>query len=257
MGDSTPKAFEIIGTAERCPHCGKPIQIGIVRIAGTEKRVRIMCKCLLTKARQQDAAIERRSAINRIYASSGLTTRQREMTFDGWEKRPGAEKAFQACANYAENFMTGLARRGTGLYLYGPTGSGKTRLVCAISNQLIPRGIRAVLYNVPTLLADLKAAYNGRRDAAEIIDRAHDAALLILDDLGTEHHTEWVRDTLYEIVNGRMEAGLPTIVTSNWEPTSKALASEDCLGARMMSRLNDHKIFVAVANMAADYRKKS
>lgn len=248
------KTCEVIDTAERCPHCGKPIKIGIIRLMGVEKRIKIMCPCQLAESRRRDADIERRGTVEKIYMSSGLTPSQRKITFDGWMKRPGAERAYTACANYAKNFGVSLRHRGIGMYFYGTTGSGKTRLACAVANALIQQQVPVVMWNVPSLLEALKAAYDGQGTAAEILRDAHHATLLILDDLGSEKPTEWTRNTLYELLNSRIENVLPTIVTSNFAPGDRRLAA--MLGPRIVSRLNQRDIFPPISNTATDYRRE-
>lgn len=41
--------------------------------------------------------------------------------------------------------------------------------------------------------------------------------LLVIDDIGKEPPTEWAISTVYNIINGRYEAYLPTIVTTNYD----------------------------------------
>ena len=41
--------------------------------------------------------------------------------------------------------------------------------------------------------------------------------LLVIDDMGKEPPTEWAISTIYNIINGRYEAYLPTIVTTNYD----------------------------------------
>jgi DNA replication protein DnaC len=40
------------------------------------------------------------------------------------------------------------------------------------------------------------------------------AALLVLDDLGTESATAWAREKLYQLFNHRYNARLPTVITT-------------------------------------------
>lgn len=247
---------ELIETGECCPKCGRPIQIGICRLLGVEKRVRVMCQCELDRRQKERDAIDHRSRVSQIYSESGLTPRQRQATFEGWMKRDGAERAYSACTNYAENFRVSLQHRGIGMYLYGTTGSGKTRLIHAIANALIEKEVRVVCWNVPSLLGAIKGAYDGHGNAEDYLHAARHANLLILDDLGSEKPSEWTRNTLYELINSRIENVMPTIVTSNWEPSSPRLLSEDVLGARLMSRLNDREVFLPVLNKATDYRRE-
>ena len=41
--------------------------------------------------------------------------------------------------------------------------------------------------------------------------------LLVIDDIGKEPPTEWAISTIYNIINGRYEAYLPTMVTTNYD----------------------------------------
>lgn len=43
--------------------------------------------------------------------------------------------------------------------------------------------------------------------------------MLVLDDLGTERHTEWEAEQLFNIAHARSAARLPSIITSNLDPT--------------------------------------
>jgi len=54
-------------------------------------------------------------------------------------------------------------------------------------------------------------------------------ALLIIDDMGKEPPTDWAISTIYNIINGRYEAMLPTIVTTNYPP------------AALIERMTPHK----------------
>jgi len=60
------------------------------------------------------------------------------------------------------------------------------------------------------------------------------APLLVLDDLGTQSMTPWVREKLYQLFNYRYNAELPTVIT-----TSDSLDETD---PRIRSRLLDGKL---------------
>ena len=57
--------------------------------------------------------------------------------------------------------------------------------------------------------------------------------LLIIDDIGAERVTEWVRERLVSIINTRVGAGLSTIYTSNLSPEEL----KEGLGDRISSRV--------------------
>lgn len=253
---SKSKLCELVETDKCCPVCGEKLKVGIVRLFGTETRVQVLCPCELERRQKERDAIDHRNTVRRLYEKSGISLRQQATTFDSWKKRPGTERACAACERYADRFMDEIAKKGTGLYLYGTTGSGKTHLVQAIANALIQQEVRVMFWNVPSLFGALKGAYDGRGNADEILHTAKTAQLLVLDDLGSEKPSEWTRETLYELLNYRVENMTPTIVTSNWEPSSPILADENALGSRMMSRLNDKTLFVPIIDKATDFRKE-
>ncbi len=59
------------------------------------------------------------------------------------------------------------------------------------------------------------ARFDSSEDAETLLRTASAADLLILDDLGTEFVTPYFITTFYSLLNNRLGAGLPTIVTTN------------------------------------------
>jgi DNA replication protein DnaC len=73
----------------------------------------------------------------------------------------------------------------------------------------------------PDLLDHLRAAFSPQ--AATPYDRRFDeiknTPLLVLDDLGTESATPWAREKLFQLLNYRYNAHLPTVITSSADPS--------------------------------------
>jgi DNA replication protein DnaC len=87
---------------------------------------------------------------------------------------------------------------------------------------------------VPELLDNLRETYNKPgRNLDEWMDAVQNADFLVLDDLGSERVTEWVRERIFVIVNHRYREALPTVFTSNIG--LKDLAAQ--LGERTASRV--------------------
>jgi DNA replication protein DnaC len=73
--------------------------------------------------------------------------------------------------------------------------------------------------------------------------------LLILDDIGAEKVTDWVEETIFNIIAGRYRKEFPIFYTSNLQP--KELL--DKLGKRSYDRMIETSVMVE--NKATSYRK--
>lgn len=129
------------------------------------------------------------------------------------EERLNLKQVFQDCVDFAD------APRGW-LILAGDYGCGKTHLAAAIANEQIERARTDVMFVVvPDLLDYLRAAFSPQ--AGTSYDRRFDEVkrtpMLILDDLGTESATPWAREKLFQLLNYRYDAALPTVITTSQE----------------------------------------
>ena len=73
-------------------------------------------------------------------------------------------------------------------------------------------------------------------DADTLLRTASTADLLILDDLGTEFVTPYFITVFYSLLNNRLGAGLPTIITTNI--TDGALLEKTLYRKKISSRLS-------------------
>lgn len=102
-----------------------------------------------------------------------------------------------------------------GLYLTGPFGVGKTYLLGAIANDLAAAGIASTLVHFPTFAVEMKAAIASNQVLPKI-NTLKTAPVLMIDDIGAEALSPWVRDeVLGVILQYRMQEELPTLFTSN------------------------------------------
>ena len=95
----------------------------------------------------------------------------------------------------------------------------------------------------------LRAAYSPGADTSydDRFEQVRNAALLILDDLGTQSNTEWAQEKLYQIFNHRYNAQLPTIVTTNLEL--------EAIEIRIRSRMVDPTLVNIIHIAAPDFRR--
>lgn len=102
------------------------------------------------------------------------------------------------------------------LVITGTYGSGKTHLAAAIANYQASLGKPPLFVVVPDLLDHLRATFNPSSSIPydRRFEEIRSAQLLILDDLGTQSMTPWVKEKLYQLFNYRYSGQLPTVITT-------------------------------------------
>lgn len=177
----------------------------------------------------------RRQAEQRIQEqvrSARLRAADLEQTFDTFQPLPGVEEAYRAAREYARTFQPG--RTSTGLMFLGPVGVGKSHLANAVLNELRTRGLTGLLKaDVAELIAEMQTALAEGRSVGPLVEQARQATLLVLDDLGQEHKSEWVRQTVGTLLNARYLDRRPVIITTNLDFE----AVMELFRERIMSRL--------------------
>lgn len=160
-----------------------------------------------------------------------------------------AAKALKEAFETARDFA--LKPRGW-LVLTGDYASGKTHLAAAIANLRAELGDPPVFVMVPDLLDHLRSTFspNSQTTFDRRFEEIRTAPLLILDDLGTQSMTPWVREKLYQLFNHRSNAELPTVVTI----AADALEGMD---ARLHSRLLDERLCKILGITVPAYRGKA
>jgi DNA replication protein DnaC len=164
------------------------------------------------------------------------------------------QNAVRKAARVAESFPV----VGTGLFLEGQPGVGKTHLAVAVLKQIMQTtGARGLFYDTRDLLRVIRSTYDPsiRTTELEVLRPVMTADLLVLDDLGAEKTSEWVEETMNLIVNTRYNERRLTIFTSNYEDIPDDTDPNSLLfriGARMRSRLKEMCEFVEMDG--ADYR---
>ena len=186
-----------------CPHCGGNGYIGAN-----------MCRCLAELCRQeQKKELSLLSAEPVNFADFKLEYYSDKIdSLYGASPRKIMERNLSICKKYAESFDGS----GSNLLLVGGTGLGKTFLSACIADVVTDRQYSVVYESAPSLFAKLEK----NRFAQDEESRAEAAKfttcdLLIIDDLGTELHGNFVTAALYSLLNDRLLANKSMIISTN------------------------------------------
>ena len=130
----------------------------------------------------------------------------------GINQREHMKGNLEFCKAYAKNFTT----QAQGIFMYGKTGLGKTHLSLAIANEVLNKGYDVYYGTIQSIMDKLEGEHFGRLPREDSIkEDILTCDLLIIDDLGTEFATQFTTAELYNIVNSRILASLPTIISTN------------------------------------------
>ena len=116
--------------------------------------------------------------------------------------------------SYAEEFD----HNSESLMLFGNAGLGKPHAALAIAGIVLQKDYDVIYVSSPDFFGRLESLHFGSDPSGEeetLLHTAASADLLILDDLGSEFSSSFLISTLYSLLNNRLGAKLPTIVTTN------------------------------------------
>ncbi|MBC3086347.1 MAG: primosomal protein DnaI [Staphylococcus capitis] len=122
-----------------------------------------------------------------------------------------AMAADEICTSIANN------EKVKGLYLYGPFGTGKSFILGAVANQLKSKKISSTIVYLPEFIRTLKSGFKDGSFEKKL-ERVREANILMLDDIGAEEVTPWVRDEIIgPLLHYRMVHELSTFFSSNFD----------------------------------------
>ena len=186
-----------------CPTCGGSGYLGSH-----------MCACL-----KKFCVEEQRRELGAIFA--GAPTFEgfrldyyptRVMPEVGVSARAVMEKNLKAAREYARTFT----EQAGNLLFNGGTGLGKTHLALAIGRVVGDMGYSVGYETAVSLFSKLEQAkFNPTEENRRAAERIEQYDLLIIDDLGTEMPGQFVTAALYNLLNTRLMAARPMIITTN------------------------------------------
>jgi DNA replication protein DnaC len=225
---------------ENCSLC---FGTGMEVVAGKGAR---RCRC-----RTHDAQ-------TKLFESARIPRRYSKCSLSNYH--PASNNGSQLRAfNYAYRLVHEYPAIDRGLLLIGPCGIGKTHLVAAIIRGLVEKGVPCLFYEFGALLKRIQESYDALVQTSEmkVLAPVFEAEVLVLDELGASKPTDWVRDTMMQIINARYNERKLTIFTTNYMDERRGQTDEtleDRIGVRLRSRL--YEMCRTLSIDGEDYRRR-
>lgn len=178
----------------------------IFMIDGKEKSISHCPKCV---ANQKTIS---------ILGRSGIQKRFLQCKFENYEitRKDQQDLVMYLRDVYVKNFSTVL-NEGRNITMSGSVGTGKTHLACAVANEVAVKGHGVYFATVSAIVKAVKASWKKDTEKTEeaMIQDYSSIELLIIDEIGANVQNEHDDGILFDIINRRYEAMLPTIYLTN------------------------------------------
>lgn len=198
----------------------------------------------------------RTERFKKLHAAARIPRRYAGCSFDTFKTQPGSSQDHALLL--AQSLVNEYPAVERGLLFMGPAGVGKTHLAVSIIRALIDKGFAGIFTEFGALLKEIQDSYNPISKSSElkVLAPIYQTDVLVLDELGATVPTDWVRDTMYQIINKRYNDNKLTIFTTNYfdDPlTEKDKVLEDRITTRLRSRL--YEMCTKVVMDGEDYRR--
>lgn len=187
------------------------------------------------------ALVHRERVMNEGLLDAGIPLRFRDCTLDNWKagNDDAKAKAWNIATGYVEAFSENFGV-GRSMMLLGQVGCGKTHLATAMLQQVIryfgAQGLKGRYTTAGNIIRSVKETFGNRdRTESQVYADLVEPHLLVIDEVGVQHGTDFERNLLFEVINGRYEQVKPTVVVSNLGMSEL----RQCLGDRAVDRLRD------------------
>ncbi len=184
----------------------------------------------------------REALIKENIRSSGIGNLIEKQSFENFDLSIYDDEAVKKEMAYnlkeAKKYATEFKRDAKNLLLIGTTGTGKTHLTTAIAKTVIENGFEVIYDSAQNVVAAFeydrfKSGY-GQYEARG--EKYMECELLILDDLGTEFSNQFTVSCIYNLLNTRLNKGLPTVISTNLGAGELLSRYEDRIYSRILGQ---------------------
>lgn len=230
-----------------CGKCKTPRQV----VLDGGYKVFCNCKCraeAYEEEERRELQRKREKVIRTLREVAFPTKAQTEWTFEN-AKEGYNDKLQDTAKKYADEFLRTKGKC-KGLLLFGETGVGKSYACVCIGNEVINHGYSVLYRTLSHISRELQATYDEQQ---EVFEELANVDLLILDDIGTERDTPYMREIKYEVIDRRVAENKPMLITTNLSRETLA-NSKDISNQRIFSRFFESCLPIAVEGK--DLRRK-
>ena len=241
-------AGEALPDDSQCPVCGyfdvtHPDVRRILLDRDPTKLKQAACRC-----QSQEAIVRRETEFRHVQAA--LPSSGKVRTFDNFILRPGTEEMLAAARQFASGNGPKM------LVLVGQTGTGKSHLLEAIGRTALESN-RTVRYDLTsTFLNRLRHTFDSDsgEDFHDLTAWYQRRQTVLLDDIGMESATAWVKEQLVTLIEERLHSGGWMALATNLSKTALADRMGDRLASRLYASNPDLSDVSMIVNTAEDYR---
>jgi len=244
-----PDVFETMPKVVTCEKHGD-FEIKAVKFIGGNYMVNSMCdKCLkefdaLVDIKAKE--IEKKEAIKNSEARQvkriddlkikGVSKRHIDRSFDNYccdsiNKKDALDKITELCSRIKNKEDT------FNLIMVGGFGTGKTHLANSAVIDLHDNGKCGVRINAVDMIRRLKSTWakDSNESEEDAIEAFVEVDLLIIDEIGVQFGSDTEKMFMFDIINGRYEECLPTVIISNLDVDGV----KEIIGERCIDRLRE------------------
>lgn len=222
---------EFIGEQVYYPILKKPVRKGCP-MCFEEARLKRLAEEAAEAQKKREAAERADQHRKRL---SGVPLRFDGKTLDNFRVESDKHELALAAARRLV-FAIQDGKEAPNLIFLGKPGTGKSHLCCGIVSALYrTHTVRRI--DLPDLIREIRSTWSRKseRTEDEVLDFYGAADLLIIEEVGTGAGTDDERARVFQVINRRYEAMLPTVVVSNL--SFDELQHE--MGERVIDRLRE------------------
>ncbi|WP_270445679.1 ATP-binding protein [Fusobacterium varium] len=241
---------------EKCKYCRKPYKLNnpdFLKMLPTEIQEKLKyipdCDCLEREKELQDNQLEKERqqecVRGRLKAFRDISIIDEKFIKSTFENADMSTDTMKLSKRYADLFISkGYAP--VGLFFHGKVGTGKTFASACISNALTKANKTVMVLSVGLYINQIQREWAEAEN--DVLKYAKECDLLVIDDLGVEKVSEFIKDKVFMLIDTRYRTEKPVIVTTNLELTNEGLTSkqieqqlsiESRFGSRVSDRLTE------------------